>query len=340
VRTLSPPALEELVTRVLEAAGAPPAAAAQVAGSLIVANLLGVDSHGVVRVTQYVQEIGARDLDPRARPSVDGRGLFLVVDGRGGFGQLAAAEAATRLVPHAQEAGLAAATVSGVRHVGRLGEYVELLARAGLLALALCNSGGPGGRVAPFGGSRPFFSTNPIAYALPSTSEPVVADFSTSVVAEGRVRLARQRGERLPEAWLLDAKGSPTTDPSALYEGGSLLPAGGHKGSALALLAEVAGGVLAGAGTASTGADPGNGLVLLALDPARLRPTEAFAAAVERVAGELRLVPPAAGVDRVRAPGDLERETRAHREAHGIPVAEETWRELVSTAKSLGADVL
>jgi LDH2 family malate/lactate/ureidoglycolate dehydrogenase len=339
VPTLGAPALEELGTAVLEAAGAPPAAAAQVARSLVRANFLGVDSHGVIRVAQYVAEIEAGLLDPAARPSVDERGAFLVVDGRGGFGQVAAAAAATRLIDHTQTAGLAAATVSGVRHVGRIGEYVELLARAGLVALALCNGGPPGGRVRPFGGSRSFFPTNPIAYAVPSSGDPVVADFSTSIVAEGRVRLARQRGERLPEGWLVDAAGQPTTDPALLYEGGSLLPAGGHKGSALALLVELMGGVLTGAGTASTGADPGNGLVLLALDPARLQPSETFASAVGRVVDALRSVPPVAGVERIRAPGDLERETSALREEEGIPLAEETWQDLRSTASRLGVDV-
>lgn len=321
---------------VLEAAGAPAEHARHVAGSLVRSDLLGIDSHGVLRLLQYVEEIEAGLIDPAARPAVARRGAFVVVDGRSGFGQLAAAAAAGELARRALEGGLAAATVSGVRHVGRLGEYVETPARAGLVALAFANAGPPGGRVAPFGGARAFLPTNPIAYALPAAEGPVVADFSTSVVAEGRVRLARLRGQRVPEGWLVDAQGRATDDPAALYEGGALLPAGAHKGTALALLCELVAGALTGAGTASTGDDPGNGLFLLALDPAALGRAESLPAAVSSVVDALRRVPAAPGRDRVRAPGDLERETAARRSADGIPIAETTWRALAEIAAKLG----
>jgi uncharacterized oxidoreductase len=221
--------------------------------------------------------------------------------------------------------------------VGRLGEYVELVAETGAVAIAFCNTGPPGGRVVPFGGRRAVMATNPLAFAVPAGSRPaIVADFSTSAAAEGRVRLAYQNRVEVPEGWLVDAKGRPTQRPAALYAGGALLPAGGHRGYALGLLVEILGGVLAGAGTASTGDAPGNGLVLVALDPARFGGAEAFAAGVEAVAAAVTAVEPAPGVDRVRLPGEPEAETEAIRRAEGIPIPEPTWAEISEVSARLG----
>jgi uncharacterized oxidoreductase len=166
-----------------------------------------------------------------------------------------------------------------------------------------------------------------------------VADFSTSAAAEGRVRLARQNGLEVPDGWIVDAEGRPTRDPEAFYAGGALLPGGGHRGYALALLVELLGGALAGAGCASVGAAPGNGLVLLALDPAAWRERAAFLADVDAVAGAVLAVEPAPGFDRVRLPGEPEAETEARRRAEGIPIPEATWRQLAGVASGLGVDV-
>jgi uncharacterized oxidoreductase len=324
---------------VLEAMGASDETAAAVAASLVLSNLKGVDSHGIVRVAEYVRAIERGAIDPAATPAVAERGSVLAVDGRLGFGQLAAKEAARRVAERSRERGAGVATVTRVHHVGRLGEYVESVAGAGCVALAFCNGGPPGGRVLPFGGSRQVLSTNPIAYAVPAGAHPpIVADFSTSAAAEGRLRVARQAGERVPAGWIVDAEGRPTTDPNAFYAGGALLPAGGHKGYALGLLVEILGGVLAGAGTASTGEIPGNGVLLLALDPSAFRERPSFLAGVDRVIEAVAAVPPAQGFDRVRLPGEPERETEARRRRGGIPVTEGTWAELAAAAASVGVE--
>ena len=255
------------------------------------------------------------------------------VDGRWCFGQVAARRASESAAAAAHETGVAVATVLHVHHVGRLGEYVELIAAEGGVGIAFCNSGPPGGRVVPHGGRRAVLATNPLAYAVPAGSRPaIVADFSTSAAAEGRVRLARQNRLEVPEGWLVDAEGRPTRDPEALYAGGALLPAGGHRGYALALLVEVLGGVLAGAGTSSTGDAPGNGLVLDRPRPGALGWRRGFLAGVDAVADALTAVEPAPEFDRVRLPGEPEAETEARRRAEGIPIPEATWEELAALA--------
>jgi len=219
-----------------------------------------------------------------------------------------------------------------VQHVGRLGETVERVAAEGCLALVFCNTGPAGGRVAPFGGRQAVFGTNPLAYAVPTaTGPPIVADFSTSATAEGRVRLARQSGERVPPGWLIDADGSPTDDPNALYEGGAILPAGGHKGYALGLLVEILGGIVAGAGCASLGVDPGNGLVLIALHP--------MPEGTDQVVTAARASPSARGVQRILLPGDPEAGTEERRRREGIPVPDTTWAEFATVAAHYGIAV-
>jgi LDH2 family malate/lactate/ureidoglycolate dehydrogenase len=339
VPTVHAETLAALIRDVLAAAGAPAETAEIVAGSLVLSNLKGVDSHGVVRVAQYVREIETGRIDPLARPVVDDRGAAIVLDGRWCFGQIAAREATRLAVERSAQTAVAVATVSSVQHVGRLGEYVETAAASGRVALACTNTGPAGGRVAPHGGREPSLGTNPFAYAVPAGANPaVVADFATSAAAEGRLRLARQTGSPVPEGWIVDAEGKPTTDPNDYYAGGALLPAGGHKGYALGLLAELLGGVLAGAGCASAGDEPGNGVVMVLLDPARWRPLETFLAGVDRAVDAVCRVPPAPGFRRVQLPGGPEAEVEAERRVRGIPVPEATWREFAQTARSLGVE--
>jgi LDH2 family malate/lactate/ureidoglycolate dehydrogenase len=290
-----------------------------------------------MRVPEYVGHIESGRIDPAAQPRVERDGPVVRLDGSFGFGQVAAREAARQAITTARDTGIAVATVVHVHHVGRLGEYVELVAAESLVALAFCNTGPPGGRVVPHGGRTAVLATNPVAFAVPAGSRPtIVADFSTSAAAEGRVRLAHQSGLAVPDGWLVDAEGKPTNDPAALYAGGALLPAGGHRGYALALLVELLGGALAGAGCSSVGESPGNGLVLLALDPARWRAREAFLADVDAVADAVLGVEPAPGVDRVRLPGEPETEVETRRRREGIPLADATWEALTGLASRLG----
>ena len=221
-------------------------------------------------------------------------------------------------------------------HVGRLGEWVELAAAGGCVALAWCNCGERGGNVVPFGGRAARLGTNPIAYAVPADGgPPVVADFSTSVVAEGKVRLYRHAGRPVPDGWIVDPAGEPTNDPAELYRGGAILPMGGHKGFALALLAEILGGIFAGAGCVSLGASPGNGVVLLAIDAAGAAEPD-LPAHVSALLGAVRSSPPAADGAGVVIPGEPETTTAARREREGIPLSRGAWTTLAETAESVG----
>jgi LDH2 family malate/lactate/ureidoglycolate dehydrogenase len=335
--TLAAGELEDLVRRIFVAAGAPARTAEIVAASLVLSNLQGVDSHGVMRVPEYLGHIETGRIVAAAEPLVERNGAVVRVAGGWCFGQLAAREGALRVADAAQETGVAVATVTEVHHVGRLGEYVELGAAGGLVVLGFCSSGPAGGRVAPFGGKRAMLATNPLAYAVPAGSRPpIVADFSTSAAAEGKVRLMHQNGLETPDGWLIDVEGRPTRDPGALYAGGALLPAGGHRGYALGLLVELLGGALAGAGCALLGEAPGNGLVLVALDPGAWRSRDGFLAEVDAVAEALAATEPADGVDRVRLPGEPEGEIEATRRVDGIPIPDATWQAIAEAAERLG----
>ena len=240
--------LTDFVDRILQAAGASAAGASLVAESLVQSNLVGHDSHGVVRVRQYLDTIAAGELKPIAEPLIaQETPTITMVDARHGFGQLAARFAIDQTIRKAQAQGLAATGVFNCNHIGRLGEWVQLAADRGLIGLAFCNGGRPGGLVTPYGGSGRMLGTNPIAAAVPIADHPpVVIDFSTSVVAEGKVRVARNKGQALPAGWIQDAEGRPSTNPEDLYAGGTLLPMAGHKGYGLSLLVELLGGMLTG----------------------------------------------------------------------------------------------
>jgi LDH2 family malate/lactate/ureidoglycolate dehydrogenase len=324
---LTPEALRDAATRALRGAGTDADIAGEVARSLVESDLRGVSSHGVLRVGEYVSAIRRRLLAPAARPRLVSTTPTVVVDGQRGFGQLGARLLVEETTARAREAGVALGTLAGVRHVGRLGEWAELAANDGCVAILLCNCGDPGGNVAPFGGSTARLGTNPLAYAVPAAGRPpVVADFSTSAVAEGKVRLHLKRGQRLPERWLVDATGTRTDDPAALYDGGAILPMGGHKGYALGLLVELLGGALSGAGCASLGQSPGNGVTAIVVDPDATPGGAAFAAQVAAVLAAV--AEPSAPSDRVLAPGDPELESRRRAEREGIRVAAAVWAEL------------
>ena len=333
--------LQELTVRILEAGGADADTAAAVAGSLVLSNLRGVDSHGFMRVHDYCEAIRLRRIDPIARPVVVvDEGGYIKLDGNRSFGQLAARLATKLVVEKAQLNGIALVTLTNVWHVGRLGEYAELAAERGCLALILCNSGPAGGCVVPFGGASRALGTNPLAYGIPAAEAPdIIADFSTSAAAEGRVRLARDSGRQVPSGWLVDRNGDPSLDPQAFYDGGAILPMAAHKGYALSLLVEIAGGVLAGAGCASRNEEPGNGFVMVAIDVSRLLPEEKFEKGVDQVIRALQGVPPAKGFMSVVTPGMPERELEVQRATSGIPFSERTWTRVSALAVTLGVDV-
>lgn len=317
-------------------AGAPPTAAEVVADHLVDATVLGVGSHGVMRAADYLDAIRAGDWDPAATPcAVEAPGATVRIDGRRGFGQPAALLGVDLAVELAADHGVALAMIGRAAHFGRIGAYVEAIARAGYVGMAFCATPPAWRGVAWHGSREAVIGTNPLAFGVPTTAEPIVADLATSATSEGRVKLARALGRPAPDDALIDARGAVTTDPNALYAEprGALLPFGGmgngHKGSALALLVEAMGRVapIAGAGR---GADANSlTLVVIAVDadlPA------AAAEIVERVHASAPINP----AHPPRVPGARHAELRAETEL--IDVDDLTVDRLVAASRLAGVD--
>jgi len=340
----APEQLTQAGARLFGAAGARAEDARQVASLLVEANRAGHDSHGIIRIPQYLAEIEGGLLDPQASPQVLSQTLVsAVVEGNRCFGQVAASRMAALGLEKARQHGVGGVTLRGANHVGRLGSYVEDLARQGVIALLFVNTHGNGGCVAPWGGTAPRLGTNPIAIGVPrGEEEPLVLDMTTSMVAEGKVRVLRNRSERAPAGWLLDATGAPTTDPQSLYQEprGSILPFGGHKGYGLGVVVDLLAGALSGDGCTGNLQVPfGNGAFLLALDAAQFLPLEELGAQVGGLAAFVQSSARMAGFGEILLPGEVEARQRARRDAEGIFVEEETWKQIGGWAEKLGVEL-
>lgn len=319
--------LLELATAVLVAAGTPADSAATVAGSLVLTNLMGHDSHGVRRLVRYVAEVREGRIDPTARPEAEQvRPGAVVVHGRRAFGQLSAKRAVRALLD--MDAGAGVAVIRDCNHIGRVGEYVAELAEHDVIALAFGNTNPA---VAPYGGRERRLGTNPLAWAAPRMRgrPPIVMDWASSVVAEGKLGHARDRGEPVAEGLIRDAEGRLSTDPNDFYAGGMLLPVGDHKGYGLSVLIELVGGLLGGAGVSSMPGYTGDfGTVIVAFPIETFQPVDVFRVRAEAFCRHLATTKPADGHDEVLVPGEPEERIRAERERAGIPIPDPIWQEL------------
>jgi LDH2 family malate/lactate/ureidoglycolate dehydrogenase len=324
---------------IFEASGAPPGAAQRVSDSLVASNLMGHDSHGVIRIPSYLSKIEDGGIVPQAQPElVRETATTALLDGHWAFGQVVAARGMEIAIAKAKEQNMAAVGMSRCPHIGRVGEYPAMAARHGLVGITVCNSGPPGGNVAPFGGRKPFFSTNPLALAVPAGERPpLLLDFATAMVAEGKVRVSRNRGKQIPEGWVIDSEGHSTTNPQDLYDGGALLPFGSHKGYGLGLFIDILGGVLTGAGcTSMPDYDGGNGTFMMAIDIENFRPLADFEAYMDQLFGAIKEVPRAQDVEEIFIPGEIEYRTRAQREQEGIFVEQVTWSQIAEAGERVG----
>ncbi|QEL18076.1 Ldh family oxidoreductase [Limnoglobus roseus] len=330
------------------AAGVPADDARVVSRHLVDANLCGHDSHGVMRVPQYLQFLNEGKY--RANVPLDVLNetpAVVAADANWGLGQVQAHRLLAKLAGKAETLGVASGTLRNSGHVGRLGEYAETVAAKGLALIAAVNSHGAGRRVAPPGGREGRISTNPICMGVPTATDPVVLDFGTSVAAEGKVRVHFQKNEPAPAGWLIDAEGQPTTNPAVLYQDprGTILPFGGsqaYKGFGLGLLLDLLAGGLSGGACSNPGAPLagiGNTLVFVVLNPALFGGAEHFLNATTGLTTYVRDCPRADGVDRITLPGDPERDTKRTRLATGITIPDGTWQLLVKEAGRLAVPV-
>ncbi|MDX6751496.1 Ldh family oxidoreductase [Geminicoccaceae bacterium 1502E] len=327
--------LVAFATEVFVRAGCPAEEAAIVAEHLVDANLCGHDSHGIVRLARYVDWLDRGWLVAGAEPEiVTDAGAILVMDARQGFGQRVTRLFVDRLIDRASGSGVALGALRNAGHIGRVGAYAERAAEAGLASLYFVNVR-RSCLVAPFGSRERVLSTAPFSAGVPRRGRPpVIADFATSAVAEGKCLVAARGGKPLANEPLISAEGEPTGDPRVLYGEtidaavpdprggpGALRAMGLHKGSALAVFCELLGGALTGNGLATDKERPvANGVIAILFDPARLGDPETMAAEVEQLCSSVGGAAPAADVERVLLPGDAERAAKADRLAHGLPL--------------------
>jgi uncharacterized oxidoreductase len=341
--TIKAPSLIDLCQNLFIAVGAPVDRAGIVAGSLVKSNLLGHDSHGVQLVSGYLERVREGKINPKARPKVERQtGAITTIDGDWGFGQINARFGVERIVELAAQFGLGCVSLTRTNHIGRLGEYAQMLAEAGLVGLVMTGVSGHPGIVAPYGGRDRIFGTNPMAWSLPvdNARPPLVLDFATSGVAYGKVAVAHSKGVTVPAGMLLDQEGKPTVDPAALFDGGVLLPFGAHKGSGLLMMVELLTNGLAGFADAKIGEGQfGNPTLMMAWSIEAFLPKHDFATYVEGMLQRIKDSRPAAGFDEVLHPGEPEARTQAERDRDGIPIPDLTWQKLTGLAEELGVSI-
>jgi uncharacterized oxidoreductase len=339
--------LRGITLRVFEAAGSEPEEARIIADHLVEANLRGHDSHGVGLIPNYLQHLaGGTVVANRKGCIVSENGSLIVYDGERAWGQIAAREAVMIGIAKARETGVAVVALRNPHHIGRVGTYGEMCAAAGLVSFHFVNVTDARPAVAPWRGTDARFSTNPVCIAIPGPDpeRPIILDMATSVVAMGKVRVARNKGEQLKPGILLDGEGKPTIDPGAMYRQprGALMTFGEHKGYALAFVCEMLAGALCGSGTMRPERQgrgtATNGMLTIVIDPSRLVDREWLAQEVTAMTEYITASPPARPDEPVLIPGDPERRTRAERIANGVPIDDETWRELTVAAR--GVNVL
>ena len=338
--------LKNFCGSIFEAAGASAEESAIVADSLVLSNLLGHDSHGIIRVMQYVNSMREGKIVPGAELAiVTETDTTMVLDGCCNFGQVIARRATERAIEKAKKAGIVQMGVRNGNHIGRLGEYTQQAAEAGMLAIMMVNNSGAAHVVAPFGGTQGRLATNPIAFAAPwKDDQCFVLDMTTSITAEGKFRVLRNKGEKVPEGWMLDSEGKPSTDPADLYgpPWGAILPLGGpmaHKGFGLGLMVEILSGLMSGAGVSRPEATRiANGVFAIVMNIEAFMPRETYDEQVRGLMDYIKSCPTQSGFDEVLIHGEPEYRTRRQREEDGIPIDDETWRQLTELAGELGVE--
>jgi LDH2 family malate/lactate/ureidoglycolate dehydrogenase len=338
--TMTSERLRDVTSQIFEGAGTPADLAAEMAQILVESNLVGHDSHGVIRIPAYVKQIKEGTLVPDARPEVvsETPGSALV-DGKYGFGHIAAAFGTDVAVRKAKESKAVVVSIVRCNHIGRLGEWGSRAAAEDVIAIVTVGGGGGPGIAAPFGGAARALGTNPISVGIPGGDQPdLLVDFATTAVAEGKVQVARAKGVPLPPGCIIDKHGNPSTNPADLYDGGMLLPFGGHKGYGLAMVVELLGRALS-PGESYNKDGRGGAAVIIAVDATTFHPFAAYAKGADETLGRVKAIPPAKGFDAVLLPGEPEQRSKADRLVNGIPIAEATWDAIVSAGRSVGVTV-
>ena len=339
--------LHTLVKRILIAAGADEENAEGVAQHLVLANLSGVDTHGIWHLPSYVTAVKAGEILPSARPVIlQESANSALISGRWTFGQVAARYAMEVAIEKAREQNVAIAGLVQSHHIGRLGHYVEMAASNRMVGMVW--AGGLSEEeptAAPYGGRARVLHTNPHAVGFPANVEsPMMFDWATTALSGVKVINAVNRGESLPPDCIIDKDGNPTTDPNDCIDGGSYLPFGAHKGYSLMMAVEFLGRIFTGSDAYVEAERAGpimrhQGVTMIAFKADLFRPFAEYAGQADEMQRRVRAIPPAPGFKEVLAPGDMEHRTRVARRRDGIPIAGDVWQSVLETADLLGVQV-
>jgi len=337
--------LHALASAIFAAAGSAPTEAKLVADHLVDANLVGHDSHGVIRVLAYIKAVRKGTFAANQHVSVLRENpVMAALDGNLGYGPVIAAEAVDMALEKAKPFGLSLVALRRAGHVGRVGCWSERVCAAGKAALIFVNAPRPGGAlITPFGGSDRRLGASPMSFGWPVPGQaPIVMDISTSTYALGKVRVARNKGELLPDAAIISAGGELTRDPNALFgpPPGAMLPFGGHKGYALNIFTDLLGGLLTQGGTKYPGGEAdeqgGNNVLFVVIDPAMVSDPSWIAPELAHYMSWVKASPPLKAGGEVLLPGEPEARSRARRSAEGVPLDERTLAQVFEAGEMVG----
>jgi LDH2 family malate/lactate/ureidoglycolate dehydrogenase len=332
--------LRELGTQIFVALGAPKSKAEFVSETLVEANLCGHDSHGVQYFSSYGERIRQGYIHAKENPRiVKETPSSAYVDGRWGFGQIAAKKMMEIAVEKAKKSMVAAVGGFNINHIGRLGYYTTWATEQDMVGMMFVNVGNP--IVAPFHGTGRTFGTNPVSISTPTaTGENFLMDYATSFAAAGKINVARAKHAKIPIHWVRDKNGEPSDDPNAYYDGGYLIGFGEHKGYGIQMASELLGAALTGSrASLEGGVNPPspNGVFCIAINPEAFVGLEAFKEKSSEIIKFVKSRKPEKG-ETVLVPGDPERISKNQRMREGIPLPEESWEQIRNISVELGLD--
>lgn len=333
--------LKKFCVEALERVGVPGDHTLIVAESLVLANLRGVDSHGVGLLPRYVKRIKLGLMNSKVVPKVvRDVGSIAVIDGDNGIGQVITHKAMEISMAKARKFGVGAAGIRNSNHFGIAAYYAFQATQSDMIGIILSNAAPS---MAPWGGTKPLIGTNPLAVGVPTDSDPIILDMALSIQARGKIRQAALEGKSIPEGWALDERGRPTTDTEEALKG-SVLPIAGPKGYGLALIVDVLSGVLTGSFFAdkissvheSEEGTPRVGHFVQAIHIESFMPLREFKDRMKELTEKVRKAPFAEGVSKIYLPGEIESDKHKERLELGIPLSEAGRQQLIELAKELG----
>jgi len=338
-----PEQLSALTADIFEAVGCQRKEAQCVAKHLVESNLVGHDSHGMIRIPSYAQWIqDGKILTNQSIRVITENDAIAVVDGQFGLGQTIGEEAIQLGIDKSRKHGVAVVALRNSGHLGRIGDWAEMAADAGMMSLHFVNTSGAGMLVAPFGGIDRRLSANPVAAGVPTgQGPPMVLDMSACTIAEGKVRVALNKGETVPDGCLIDAEGKPTNDPKVFYnDPGSILPIAGHKGYGLSMMIEMLAGALTGGSCTNpeNGWRVANGMLSIIIDRSFFGSEQEFFPEVTRFIDFVKSSRTVTADGEILMPGEIEQRTKAQRLEQGIELDDTTWRQIHETCRSLNVE--